>query len=312
MSTSNSASQPWPALPYEDWKETQTTLQLWLQIVGKVRLRKMPWTNHSWHVTFYVSSQGLTTGSMPATQGLFQVDFNFLEHQLQITTSWGEHAAVALYARSVASFYHEVFGALRSVGIEAYIHAAPNEIEPAIPFAQDTVHQSYDAEYARRFWQVLTRVYPVFTRFRAGFVGKSSPVHLFWGAMDLALTRFSGRPAPLHPGGAPNIPLAVMQEAYSHEVSSCGFWPGNEAYPHPAFYAYSYPAPAGYGQQPVTPPEAFYSPDLGEFILPYEAVRQALQPEQVLLAFLHSTYEAAARTGQWDRALEADFSALEK
>lgn len=313
MKAPHSHQNPWPALRFEDWKETLITVQLWLQIVGKVRMRNMPWINHSWHVTFYVSSKGLTTGSIPFNGGIFQLDFDFENHQLLVTTSWGSHAQIALYPRTVASFYRELFDALKTIGIDAYIHAAPNEMEPAIPFEKDETHKSYDKEKVYEFWQTLIKIHHVFTQFRAGFVGKCSPVHLFWGAFDLAVTRFSGRPAPKHPGGVPNMPLKVMQEAYSHEVSSCGFWPGSETFPHPAFYAYCYPMPPSFGKQPVEPKEAFFSEEMGEFLLLYDIVRQLPNPEEMLMAFLHSTYEAVANTGHWNReALETDFSSFER
>ncbi len=291
----------WPELNFEDWKETLYTVQLWTQIVGKIRLVKMPWVNHSWHVTLYVSPRGLTTGSIPYEDGLFQIDFDFNQHELTIISSTGGDEKMDLYARTVADFYQELFSKLKAMNITATIHAVPNEIEPAIPFEQDEQHKAYEKEKIKTFWEVLIKVHNVFTDFRAGFRGKSSPVHFFWGAFDLAVTRFSGRPAPKHPGGAPNIPLRVMQEAYSHEVSSCGFWPGSEDSPHAAFYSYCYPTPNTFKDQTVKPKEAFYSQEMGEFFLPYEAVRQSADPEAMLTAFLQSTYEAAADTGHWDR-----------
>ncbi|MDB5134075.1 MAG: hypothetical protein JWP37_678 [Mucilaginibacter sp.] len=305
--------QQWPELAFDNWKDTLATVHLWTQIVGKIRLRQMPWLNHSWHVTLYVSASGLTTGSIPHEGGLFQIDFDFIHHVLHIITSNGGVARVELYPRSVANFYRELFEKLDSVQIDAYIYASPNEVEPAIPFERDETHQSYNAESMRNFWQALVNIHNVFTKFRASFTGKVSPVHFFWGGFDLAVTRFSGRTAPLHPGGAPNIPVSVMQEAYSHEVSSCGFWPGNEQFPHPAFYSYCYPAPANFGEQPVKPNEAFFSAELGEFLLLYEVVQRSDNPEDVLMQFLQTTYEAAANTGQWNRdALECDFSRFEK
>lgn len=273
----------------------------------------MPWVNHSWHVTLYIAPHGFTTGSIPYEKGVFQIDFNFLTHELLIGTSTGEHTTIKLYARTVASFYAELMAEMARLSIPIFIHRAPNEVDPAIPFAEDTTHQSYDAVMVGQFWQAVVRIYNVFTRFRAGFIGKCSPVHFFWGGFDLAVTRFSGRPAPQHPGGSPNMPVRVMQEAYSHEVSSVGFWPGSEQFPQPVFYSYCYPTPSTFGEQPVKPAEAFFSPDMGEFLLPYDAVRQAADPEQILLEFIQSTYEAAAKTGQWDRsALESDFSSYEK
>jgi hypothetical protein len=303
----------WPAIPFQDWKETLYTVQLWAQIVGKIRLKKMPWTNHSWHVSLYVSPSGLTTGSIPYENGIFQIDFDFQNHQLLIISSSGGNEKIELYPRSVASFYNELFEKLAIMNVPAIIHAVPNEIEPAIPFKDDEIHQAYDKDKMKLCWQALVSIYKVFTVFRARFIGKCSGVHLFWGAFDLAVSRFSGREAPKHPGGAPNLPLRVMQESYSHEVSSCGFWPGSEAYPSPVFYAYIYPTPPSFGTQKVKPEEAFYSKEMGEFLLPYDAVRQSGDPEQKLLEFLQSTYEAAANTARWDREkLEADFSAFEK
>jgi hypothetical protein len=302
----------WPNIPYNDWKDTLATLQLWTQIVGKVRLRSMPWLNHSWHVTLYVTSRGLTTGSMPYKRGVFEIEFDFIQHLLSINTSTGVSEEITLYPRSVASFYQEFFSCLRKSGIDVTIHSVPNEVEPAIPFEEDETHKSYVKEQVQRFWQALVIVNKVFTRFRAGFNGKCSPVHFFWGAFDLAVTRFSGRRAPLHQGGAPNIPLRVMQEAYSHEVSSCGFWPGNETFPFPAFYAYCYPALQEFGKQPVEPGEAFYSNEMGEYLLLYDVVRTSAEPEDTLMKFLVTTYEAAANTGNWDRAaLECDLSSFE-
>ena len=303
----------WPPLIFAELKDTTTTVQLWTQIVGKIRLVNMPWLNHSWHVTLYVTPKGLSTGTMPYAYGVFEIEFNFHQHILTITTSKGIQQEVGLYSRTVADFYTEVFAKLKQAGIDITIHGAPNEIETAIPFEKDIVHKTYDKEQTRNFWQALVQVHNVFTRFRAGFRGKCSPVHFFWGAFDLAVTRFSGETAPLHSGGAPNMPLHVMQEAYSHEVSSCGFWPGNDAFPHAAFYAYCYPTPEGFSEQPVKPAEAFYSKEMGEFFLAYDAVRNAANPEETLMQFLNSTYEAAAVAGGWDRSgLECDLSAFKQ
>jgi len=303
----------WPILKFDDLKDTLTTVQLWTQIVGKIRLVKTPWLNHSWHVTLYVSPTGLTTGSIPYEKGVFRIDFDFIKHQLLITCSSGNREQIDLYPRTVASFYNEIFGKLALMGIEAKIYAKPNELEPAIPFAQDEIHFQYDKEQINKYWQALIKIDAVFTRFRARFSGKCSPVHLFWGAFDLAVTRFSGRRAPLHQGGMPNMPLIVMQEAYSHEVSSCGFWAGSPDFPFPVFYAYCYPTPESFGEQPVKPQAAFYSKEMGEFLLKYEDVVNADDPESFLAEFLQTTYEAAANTGNWDRnALECDFSPFEK
>jgi hypothetical protein len=304
--------QNWPQLSYPQLKDTVATVQLWTQIVGKIRLKKMPWLNHSWHVTLYVSPRGLTTQSIPNGDRSFQIDFDFISHQLIITCSSGGTQTMGLYPRTVADFYKELFEKLALLDIEVIIYAKPNEIDPAIPFPEDEVHQSYDKTQVEHFHKALLTINAIFTQFRAGFSGKCSPVHFFWGAFDLAVTRFSGRKAPLHPGGAPNMPDDVMQEAYSHEVSSCGFWPGSDAFPHPAFYAYCYPTPATFGQQPVKPTEAFYSTEMGEFFLKYDDVRNAADPEKALMDFLETTYIAAANTGNWDRGnLECDFSWLE-
>ncbi len=313
MNRSMNVKQNWPEIPFNDWKETFYTIQLWVQIVGKIRLIKMPWINHSWHVTLYVSPVGLTTGSIPHENGIFQIDFDFQNHWLTITTSTGQNEKIDLYPRSVASFYNELFAKLESMDIQAYIYAVPNEIEPAIPFKEDETHKSYDKEKMNLYFQALVSTHSVFTRFRAGFIGKCSPVHIFGGAFDLAVTRFSGREAPQHPGGVPNIPLKVMQESYSHEVSSCGLWPGSEQFQMPAFYSYCYPTPASFGEQKVAPEEAFYSKEMGEFFLPYDAVRLSDNPEATLLQFMQSTYEAAANTANWDREkLEFDFSEFER
>jgi hypothetical protein len=304
--------KPWPEIHFEKLKDTLVTVHLWTQIVGKIRLRKMPWLNHSWHVSLYVSPRGLTTGSIPYAGGLFELEFDFLSHELVISSSEGKRESVKLFARSVANFHAELFEKLRQMEIEVEIHHKPNELEQAIPFALDEQHRSYDAPEMTNLWQVLVKIDRVFNRFRAGFIGKNSPVHLFWGAFDLAVTRFSGRQAPKHPGGAPNMPDEIMQEAYSHEVSSCGFWPGNEQLPSPIFYAYCYPTPPTFADQPVEPASAFYSQEMGEFILPYEAVQQSEDPDATLMQFLKSTYRAAALTGNWDPSLECDLTYLEK
>ncbi len=292
----------WPALPLADWSDTYATLHRWTQIVGKVRLARMPWINHSWHTTLYVTCRGLTTSPIPCGGRSFQIDFDFIDHQLPIRTSDGGMRALALRPRSVADFYRELTARLGELGVETPIHTTPNEIEDATPFEQDKRHASYDGAAAVRFWRILVQAERIFTRFRAGFVGKCSPVHFFWGAFDLAVTRFSGRPAPRHPGGVPHLPDRVVREAYSHEVSSAGFWPGGGAVAYPAFYSYAYPEPDGFRAAPVRPAGAFYSAELREFILPYDAVRQAESPDEALTAFLESTYGAAADLGGWDRA----------
>ncbi|MEO8111978.1 MAG: DUF5996 family protein, partial [Ginsengibacter sp.] len=278
MSTGN--KQIWPELIFESLKDTLATVHLWTQIVGKIRLRKTPWINHSWHVTLEISPLGFTTGSIPYEGGIFQIDFDFINDLLIISKSSGDIEKMQLYPRSVANFYKELFKKLASMGIDVAIYASPNEVEPAIPFKQDEQHHSYDHKQMKMFWEALVLVHNVFTKFRARFIGKCSPVHLFWGAFDLAVTRFSGRTAPKHPGGAPHIPLEVMQESYSHEVSSCGFWPGSEEFPQPVFYSYCYPVAPEFDKQPVEPKEAFFSNEMGEFMLTYDAVKQSADPEQ--------------------------------
>jgi len=304
--------QPWPEIHFERLKDTLATVHLWIQIIGKIRLKKMPWLNHSWHVSLYISSRGFTTGSIPYERGIFQLDMDFVSHELVITTSEGKKESLKLLARSVANFHQELFKKLQQMGIEVEIHGKPNELEQAVPFSQDEQHRSYDAAEMNNLWQVLLKIDIVLNRFRAGFVGKNSPVHLFWGAFDLAVTRFSGRQAPKHPGGAPNMPDEIMQEAYSHEVSSCGFWPGSAQSPVPIFYAYCYPTPASFAGQPVEPSAAYYSEEMGEFILPYQAVQESADPQATLMQFLNSTYQAAAVTGDWDTKLTCDLTYLEK
>jgi hypothetical protein len=296
-------SNAWPELPLDAWSDTCATLHLWTQIVGKVRLALMPWINHSWHVTLYVTPRGLTTSAMPFGTGAFQIDFDFIEHALRIAAADGRSANFQLEPQSVAAFHSRLFEALRALDIAISINTIPSEIANAIPFDRDEVHRAYDADYAARYWRILLQAARVMTVFRARFVGKCSPVHYFWGAPDLAVTRFSGRAAPTHPGGIPNLPDRVAQDAYSREVSSCGFWPGGGPVPYAAFYSYAYPEPAGFSAARVQPSAAFYSTDLREFILPYDAVRLASTPDDMLLEFLQSTYEAAANLGSWDRPL---------
>ncbi len=298
----------WPALAYDDWKPTQATLHLWTQIVGKIRLVQTPWINHSWHATFYVTSRGLTTSPIPYGARTFQIDFDFLDHRVMITTQEGAVETVKLTPRSVADFYHELFARLKALGLDIKIRTTPNEIADAIPFESDRTHAAYEPEYARRFWGALVQADRVFKAFRSRFIGKCSPVHFFWGSFDLAVTRFSGRPAPRHPGGVPNLPDWVAQEAYSHEVISCGFWSGGEAVPYPVFYAYAYPEPEGFKTASLSPVKARYNSDLGEFLLPYDEVRAAASPDDALLAFLQSSYEAAAVRAGWNRdALESSW-----
>ena len=292
----------WPALPYAAWKDTRDTLHLWTQIVGKIRLAHTPWINHSWHVALYLTARGLTTSPIPYDARSFQIDFDFIDHVLWIGTSEGNSRRLMLRPISVAQFHAELLGALDELGLKVRINPMPNEIAEAIPFDCDHLHASYDRAYAGRFWRVLLSAHRVFALFRTRFVGKVSPVHFFWGSFDLAVTRFSGRPAPPHPGGVPHLPDAVAREAYSHEVSSAGFWPGGGGpVDYAAFYSYAYPAPNGYPSATVRPAQAFFSRELGEFLLPYDAMRDASDPAGTLMEFLQSTYEAAADLGRWDR-----------
>ena len=295
-------SNEWPALPFAEWQDTATTLHMWTQIVGKIRLTLTPWTNHSWHVTLYVTSRGLTTSPIPHGERTFDITFDFIDHQLHIDTSEGDRRTVELKPRSVTNFYQAVMRSLDELQLPVTINKIPNEIQNPIPFDEDEEHRSYDRECTNRFWRVLVQSDRVFKEFRARFCGKCSPVHFFWGSFDLAVTRFSGRPAPPHPGGIPHLPDAITREAYSQEVSSLGFWPGNAVAPTPIFYSYAYPEPPGFGESKVQPAAAFYEPKLREFMLPYDAVRTAEKPDIVLLQFAQSTYDAASTLGQWDRA----------
>jgi hypothetical protein len=294
--------QAWPEIPYRAWRDSCETLHLMTQVVGKIRLARTPWLNHSWHVTLYVTARGLTTSPIPDGARSFQIDFDFIDHALRIATSDGQQRSLPLKPQPIADFYAAVMAALGDLGVEVTIDEMPNELPDPIRFGDDHVHASYDADAAHRFWQVLRQTDRVFAKFRTGFLGKSSPVHFFWGSFDLAVTRFSGRRAPLHPGGVPHLPDSVAQEAYSHEVSSAGFWPGGGGIDTPAFYSYAYPAAKGFRASPVRPQAAFFSDTLGEFILPYDAVRTSADPETTLLEFLQSTYEAAADGAGWDRA----------
>jgi len=275
---------------------------MWLQIVGKIRLTRCPWLNHSWHVALQVTARGLTTRLIPYGSTSFQIDFDFVDHYLVIGVTDGGVRSVPLEPQSTAAFYHKVMEALNALGVPVAIHTMPNELPNPIPFDKDDVHCSYDREYANRYWRVLVQTDRVFEDFRSRFLGKCSPVHFFWGSADLAVTRFSGRTAPPHPGGIPNLPDWVAREAYSHEVSSAGFWAGGEQYPQATFYSYAYPAPPGFANAAVRPAAARFSDALKEFVLPYEEMRQAASPDAALLEFLQSTYEAAASLGQWDRA----------
>jgi len=291
----------WPELAYPQWRDTAATLQLWTQIIGKIRLMLTPWVNHGWHVALYVTARGLSTRAIPAGREIVEFEFDFLEHQLVVRMSNGQEGKIALNPQTVAEFYRRVMALTVELGVAVRIHEMPNELPDAIPFSQDQIHRAYDAAAAHRFWRVLLQTDRVLKLFRSGFLGKVSPVHFFWGSFDLAVTRFSGRRAPLHPGGIPRLPDAVTREAYSHEVSSAGFWPGSEIFPQAAFYSYAYPEPPGFRDSAVTP-GACFDKAFGEFVLPYDKVRSAGDPDAILLDFLTSTYAAAADAGQWDRA----------
>jgi hypothetical protein len=295
----------WPELPTAAWRDSYATLHLFTQVIGKIRLARAPWLNHSWQVALYVTTHGLTTSPIPDGVRTFQIDFDFIDHALRISTSDGATRRLDLAGQSVARFYTAVMAALAELGVHIAIDDMPNELPDPIRFSDDNQHASYDPNAVQRFFQILVSVDRVFKQFRTGFLGKASPVHFFWGSFDLAITRFSGRRAPRHPGGIPHLSDAVACEAYSHEVSSAGFWPGSGAIDYPAFYSYAYPEPAGFRSARVRPDAAFFSEALGEFILPYDAVRTAAKPDQTLLEFLHSSYEAAANAAKWDReALE--------
>jgi hypothetical protein len=295
-------SESWPPLPLDQWRETYATLHMWTQIVGKTRLALAPMENHWWQVTLYLTPRGLTTSAMPSGTRTVAADFDFIDHRLYLRASDGAIRDLPLVPQRVADFYAAYMEALRSLDLDVRIMPVPCEIETAIPFAKDHVHASYDADAANRCWRVLLQTDRVLKQFRGRFIGKASPVHFFWGGFDLAATRFSGRPAPRHPGGVPNCPNWVMEEAYSHECCSCGFWPGGGTLVEPAFYAYCYPEPPGYAERPVQPAAARYDREMREFILPYEAVRTAAAPDEMLLEFLQSTYEAGADLAGWDRA----------
>jgi len=297
----DSADEIWPDLDYAAWRDTLATLHLWTQIVGKIRLSLTPWLNHGWQTPLYVTARGLGTSPIPIGSEILEIEFDFVSHRLAARTSRGAERSLPLRPQPVADFYAATIDLLAGVGVAVAINQTPNEIPNPIRFAEDRTHAAYDAAAAHRFWRALVQADRVLKLFRTGFVGKASPVHFFWGSFDLAVTRFSGRRAPLHPGGVPGLPDAVAREAYSHEVSSAGFWPGNEAFPRAAFYSYAYPEPAGFREKPVAPGAAF-DPTLGEFILPYDAVAQARDPDALLLDFLSTTYAAAAAAGAWDRA----------
>ena len=299
---SDTSADVWPELNYADWKETCATFHMWTQIVGKIRLTLAPWTNHSWHVTLYVTSRGLTTSPIPHGTDTFEIRFDFIDHHLRILKSDGGQRSVELKPRSVADFYKAVMGALNELDLAVKIDILPNEIPNPIPFDRDEQHRSYDPKYANRFWRVLVQNDRVFKEFRSRFCGKCSPVHFFWGAPDLAVTRFSGRSAPKHPGGIPHLPDAITREAYSQEVSSLGFWPGADAMPMAIFYSYAYPEPTGFSEAKVKPDAASYNAQFREFVLPYDAVRTAKSPDDAILDFAQSTYDAASQLGNWDRA----------
>lgn len=296
---------PWPTLRTADWTPTRDTVHMWTQIIGKIRLAHAPMLNHWWQVPLYVSSRGLTTSMIPHGSTAFDIEFDFCAHHLVIRVIDGSSQTIGLRPMSVADFYTRVMAALDELGLETAISATPNEVDPAIPFADDTVHASYDPDPIHAFWLQLVHADRVMQQFRSSFIGKVSPVHFFWGGFDLASTRFSGRTAPVHPGGVPNCADWVMEEGYSHELSSCGFWPGGGE--EGAFYAYAYPTPEGFADYPVSPAGAFYSAQFGEFLLPYETVRASSDPDRMVLEFLETTYEAAAELGSWNRAaLERD------
>jgi hypothetical protein len=303
VDSSNDSSdiEQWPELPFPAWKDTCATLHMWAQIIGKIRCALTPWVNHAWHVTFYLTARGLSTSPIPYDARTFQIDFDFIDHRLLIETNDGAIEIIPLRPCPVSIFYRDVMAKLDKLRLPVTIHATPNEVVDAVPFEQDLVHASYDAVFANRFWRALLQSDRVFKQFRTRFIGKCSPVHFFWGSFDLAVTRFSGRTAPRHPGGVPNCPDWITRDAYSHEVSSCGFWPGGDAMPIPVFYAYSYPEPTGYSGAKIAPPGAYYDTNFSEFILPYDQVRTARSPDAVLLEFLESSYAAAADRGEWDR-----------
>lgn len=294
-------SKKWPRLSFEEGKETYDTVHLWTQILGKIKLESLPWVNHSWHVALQVTPTGLTTGDLPSAKKNFKIDLDFIDHRLNIFTSKKEEKTFSLLDLSVAEFYKKLTEDLKKLEIDIKIHKIPNEINDPIAFDLDDSHATYSPKVAVAFQYALLKVNKVFTEFRAGFIGKASPVHFFWGSFDLAVSRFSGRKAPMHPGGFPNLPDRVAREAYSHEVCSCGFWPGNDSVPFAAFYCYIYPQPSGFESANVKPEKAYYHKELGEFILPYSEVQNSEDPEQMLLEFLQSTYSAAADFANWNR-----------
>jgi Family of unknown function (DUF5996) len=293
----------WPVLSYEKGKASFDTLHMWTQIVGKIKLATLPWVNHSWHITLHITSRGLTTQPMPYKDQNFQIDFDFIDHQLKISTSDGERRKFDLHGISVAGFYEKIFAMLDDLNIDIKIKPVPVELANPIPFKEDTVHATYDDTQVKAFHEALLLIQDVFMKFRGEFKGKCSPIHFFWGSFDLALSFFSGRKAPKHPGGIPGLPNWVAEEAYCREVSSSGFWTGSDSFPEAAFYCYLYPEPEGYKTAQILPAEASYNTTLGEFILPYSSIQQAAHPEEKLLQFLNSTYEAGVNLARWDREL---------
>ena len=304
MDIRKSTANDWPAIPFAEWQSTAAALHLYLQIVGKYRLARSPWVNHSWHATFYSTPRGLTTALVPDGVTGMEVEFDFIDHAVRANNGNGQMDALPLEPMSVADFHRQFVEMISALGGDPTIHGSPNELPDPVPFAEDTAPRPYDADAVNRFHRGLVTINQVFQEFRTGFRGKVSPVHLFWGSFDLAVTRFSGRRAPLHPGGIPYLPDDVTQEAYSHEVSSAGFWAGGGPVDDAAFYSYAYPGPDGFSKAPVQPEAAYYDKDFGEFILPYETVRTSADPDSTLMAFLESTYEAAASLGDWDRSQE--------
>lgn len=300
MARTDRKDELWPSIPLEAWQDTHDTLHMWLEILGKIRLELAPMTNHWWQVTLSVTSRGLSTLAMPYNGEVFQIDLDFIDHVMRISKESGDSRTIELKPMAVADFYRATMDALRSLGVEVSIWTTPVEVAERIPFEQDGKHASYDREYANRFWRVLVQAERIMEEFRSRFIGKDSPVQFYWGGADMAVSRFSGRTAPKHPQ-VPNVARYVVEEAYSHEVSSCGFWPG-AGLGEPAFYAYTYPEPAGYREYPIEPAEAYFNTDLGEYVLPYEAVRKADSPDDMLLKFFQSTYEAGANLAGWDRA----------
>jgi hypothetical protein len=296
------SSEHWPPLEFAEWKNTCATLHMWTQVIGKIRLVLAPWTNHSWHVTLYLTARGLTTSPIPHGSQTFEIRFDFIDHEARILKNDGAIRIIKLQPQTVKKFYEVVMNEMNALELPVTINTTPNEITDAIPFERDEIHRAYNPEQANRFWRVLVQADRVFKEFRSRFCGKCSPVHFFWGSFDLAVTRFSGRPAPPHPGGVPHLPDAITREAYSQEVSSLGFWPGNEAMPQALFYSYAYPEPKGFADAKIAPAGASYNSQLHEFVLPYETMRAMTSPDEALLEFAQSTYDAASTLAKWDRA----------